>query len=142
MAELYLHTDGDKLLVSTDGKLTTDPACCCGQPIIAISTLDSSVSYTHLCSFETAAGGVPGTPDCTNPPTDPDGTCVKTPLAIDREKYNADRALLAVSLSTHGVSWPLAAGEIVGKYKCWAGVTRAVYADGEPLPTDSYGNME
>jgi hypothetical protein len=30
MPDLYLHPDGDALLVDPQGKLTADPACCCG----------------------------------------------------------------------------------------------------------------
>lgn len=31
MADLYLHPDGDALLVTTAGELTADPNCCCGS---------------------------------------------------------------------------------------------------------------
>jgi hypothetical protein len=38
MPDLYLHPDGDALLVDPQGKLTADPACCCDavQPYDAI----------------------------------------------------------------------------------------------------------
>jgi hypothetical protein len=33
MPDLYLHPDGDALLVDSQGKLTADPACCCGATV-------------------------------------------------------------------------------------------------------------
>jgi hypothetical protein len=36
MPDLYLHPDGDALLVDPQGKLTADPACCCGYDAIVI----------------------------------------------------------------------------------------------------------
>ncbi len=37
MSELYLHSDGDALLVSTAGQLTADPDCCCGRQAVDIA---------------------------------------------------------------------------------------------------------
>lgn len=126
-----------------------NPGCCCvGSPIIAISTVDSSVNYAHLCNFEDANGCWPpnvapcGPTACSLPQTAPDGNCVGTPLAIDISKYNADRQLIIDSLDEHGGSWPLAAAEIIGRYRCWAGTKRAVVPDGQSDPTDSFGPME
>jgi hypothetical protein len=112
----------------------------CCVPIIAISTLDSSVTYTYLCDFENSSGS-PGS-SCPPGTGSADGDGVLTPIASDISKYNADRALIVSSLTSYGAAWPLAASEIIGKFKRWAGVVRAVVAAGQPLPQDSYGDME
>ena len=44
MAELYLHSDGDALLVSTAGQLTADPDCCCGRQAVAIAICNSNAA--------------------------------------------------------------------------------------------------
>jgi hypothetical protein len=122
--------------------------CCCGKPIIAISTVDSSVNYTQLCNFEDAAGCWPpgvfpcGPVACSPPFNPPDGWSVRAPLPIDIAKYTADRQLVIDSVDAHGGAWPLAASEIIGRYAYWAGTKLAVVPDGEPDPTDSFGAME
>lgn len=120
---------------------------CCGLPVIAISTIDSSVEYTHLCNFEDANGLFPpffpnGPPDCSVPIGAADGFCVKAPKANDIARYTADRQAIIDMLDLYGDEWPLAAGEIVGKFRCWAGVKAAVVTAGEPDPEDSFGAME
>ena len=44
MPELYLHSDGDALLVSTAGQLTADPDCCCGRQAVAIAICNSNAA--------------------------------------------------------------------------------------------------
>jgi hypothetical protein len=43
MSELYLHSDGNSLLVSDAGQLTADPNCCCGSGRVLIWTGNSSL---------------------------------------------------------------------------------------------------
>lgn len=116
--------------------IATSSICC--YPLIAISTIDSSVTYTYLCDFENSSGD-PGS-SCPGGTGSADGDGVLTPIASDISKYNADKALLAATLGK--ISNKLAAGEIIGKFKRWSGVTRAIYPNGEALPVDSFGNME
>ncbi len=124
-------------------------SCCCVEPIIAISTIDSSVNYAHLCNFEDASGCFPpfvapcGPVDCPERfPTDPPGDCVGAPKAVDIAKYNADQQLMTDALDKHGKEYPLAGGEILGGFKCWAGTKNAVVPAGQSDPEDSFGPME
>jgi hypothetical protein len=58
MPDLYLHPDGDALLVDPQGKLTADPACCCDDAIVielVIKTRPSLVTglgYLYLDGVE------------------------------------------------------------------------------------------
>lgn len=140
-----METSGDYFLVLTeDDKLAFDEDCCCIKPIISISTCDSSVNYTQLCRFETVTGqppGLAGPTACTpaaKPDHGPDGSCVDAPLAIDITKYNNDRNALTAALAANPL-WPLAAATMMPGFKCWAGVTGALKAAGEPDPQDSFG---
>ncbi len=115
-------------------------------PIIAISTVDSSVNYTQLCVFETSTGAVPtygsssGYPECdyqTNYQLS-DGTCVRSPLAGDRAKYNADRQQFIDDIDD---AFPVASAIISGTGYCWAGTKASVITAGEADPEDSFGPM-
>jgi hypothetical protein len=122
-------------------------SCCCGRPIIYISTTDSSVYYAHLCNFETAGGlfppgGLFGPAECPlKPSTDPDGSGVGTPKANDIARWNADRLALADALDEHGDKWPLTAAILAPRFRCWAGTLDAIRPNGEPNAQDSHGDI-
>lgn len=114
-----------------------NPGCaCCGKPLVLISTCDSSVNYTYLCSFE-LADGTPGN-SCAPSETN----CVYTPTADDIAKWYADKQLWEKARDTYQKDWPAAAGIISGGYKCWAGQQEAIYPYGEDWAEDTYGFFE
>lgn len=128
--------------------------CCCGMPVVALWTLDSSWHYAQLCSFESADGCFPTValtaPPCasasiecpTKPETDPDGSGVGTPKSSDIDRWNEDRIALNTYRSAHEDRWPIAIGELGGKFRNWAGVIGALMPSGEANAKDTYGDVE
>ncbi len=115
------------------------------KPVIAMSTVDSSVEYAQLCVYETTTGAVPtfSTPaECTpitNFQNNAAGSCVKPPLQADRDRYNADALAFKNGLQER---FKVASGILGGTGFCWAGVKGAVITEGEDDPEDSFGPQE
>jgi hypothetical protein len=59
MPDLYLHPDGDALLVDPQGKLTADPACCCGSYnaiVIALAVdTDPQAAIAFFCRTDASS---------------------------------------------------------------------------------------
>ncbi len=110
------------------------------MPVIAISTVDSSVEYARLCVFEGLSGtySFPAECDYYTYYQQSAGSCVLEPLQRDRDAYNGDRVAFADALED---GFPVASAILSATGFCWSGTKDAVITAGEADPMDTFGTM-